>query len=96
MSMIFGSVEIPEVPVELDMPLATTEDDMLEVVEEASYEGLTETEEAMIDAIVHISLADTPLASPSGPITIDVTPGTDSQFQSVTPGTDAQIDRATV
>ncbi|XP_049394644.1 uncharacterized protein LOC125858917 [Solanum stenotomum] len=70
MYMIFGMVEIPDVPVEPDMPSATpgddvrtedivdpefeaeTEEKMLEVAKEASYEGLTDTEEAMIDAFV--------------------------------------------
>ncbi|XP_049378081.1 uncharacterized protein LOC125842820 [Solanum stenotomum] len=68
MSMIFGMVEIPDVPVEPDMPATTTKDDvrveeaadpesevetdneMIGVDDEASYEGLTETEEAMVDA----------------------------------------------
>uniref|UniRef100_M1DER7 Polyprotein protein n=1 Tax=Solanum tuberosum TaxID=4113 RepID=M1DER7_SOLTU len=83
MSMIFGMVQIADVP---DMPSATTRDEvrveeaadpeseaetdkeMLEVAEEVSYEGLTETEEAMIDAVVQTSLADTPLADPSASI----------------------------
>uniref|UniRef100_M1DMB1 Putative plant transposon protein domain-containing protein n=1 Tax=Solanum tuberosum TaxID=4113 RepID=M1DMB1_SOLTU len=104
----------PDVPVEPDIPPATTGEDVraeevadseseaekdeeiLEVVEEASYEGLTETEEAMVDAAVQTSLADTPLAAPSGPTTSEVTPSNNAQDQSVTPGTDAPTDGATV
>uniref|UniRef100_M1DBK1 Polyprotein protein n=1 Tax=Solanum tuberosum TaxID=4113 RepID=M1DBK1_SOLTU len=101
MSMIFGIMEIPDVSVEPHMPTATTRDDvrvekatypeyetneeMLEIAEEVSYKGLTETEEAMADAAVQTSLADTPLADPNGRTTVDVTPGTD-----------ASTDRATV
>uniref|UniRef100_M1DFK1 Putative plant transposon protein domain-containing protein n=1 Tax=Solanum tuberosum TaxID=4113 RepID=M1DFK1_SOLTU len=70
--------------------------EMLEVVEEDSYEGLTETEEAMVDAVVQTSLEDTPLASPSGASTSEVTSGTDAQDQSIALGTDAPTDRATV
>ncbi|KAG5577030.1 hypothetical protein H5410_057164 [Solanum commersonii] len=113
MSMIFGTVEIPDVPVELDISPATTRDDvraekvadleseaetdeeMLEGVEEASYEGLTQTEEAMVDATVQITLEDTPLAARSRPTTIKVTPSTDAQDQSVAPGTDSLTDGET-
>uniref|UniRef100_M1DZ31 Putative plant transposon protein domain-containing protein n=1 Tax=Solanum tuberosum TaxID=4113 RepID=M1DZ31_SOLTU len=43
------------------------------------------------------SLADTPLADPSGAgSTSEVTPGTDAQVPSTTPGTDAPTDGATV
>uniref|UniRef100_M1DDJ5 Putative plant transposon protein domain-containing protein n=1 Tax=Solanum tuberosum TaxID=4113 RepID=M1DDJ5_SOLTU len=56
MSMVFVMVEIPDIP----------DEEMLEVAEEASYEGLTESEEAMLYATVKTSLADTPLADPSG------------------------------
>uniref|UniRef100_M1DZA2 Polyprotein protein n=1 Tax=Solanum tuberosum TaxID=4113 RepID=M1DZA2_SOLTU len=112
--MIFRRVEIPDVPVEPDMPPATTRDnvrveevadpeseaemdvEMLEVAKEASYEGLTETEEAMVDAIVQASLADTPLADPSGPSTVDETLGTEAQDQSDATSTDAPIDGVTV
>uniref|UniRef100_M1E1E0 Polyprotein protein n=1 Tax=Solanum tuberosum TaxID=4113 RepID=M1E1E0_SOLTU len=114
MSMIFGTVEFPNVPVEPDMPLATigddvrveeafspefeeeTDEEMFEVVKEASYEGLTETEEAMVDAVVQASLADTPLANPSGPTTVNMTPSTDAQFHSDASGIDAPIDGETV
>uniref|UniRef100_M1DD14 Polyprotein protein n=1 Tax=Solanum tuberosum TaxID=4113 RepID=M1DD14_SOLTU len=96
MSMIFGMVEILDVPVKPDMPPATTGDDViveeaadpetdaetdeeiLGVVVEASCEGLTETEEAMVDAVLQASLADTPLTYPSRPTTVDVTSGTDA------------------
>ncbi|KAG5599561.1 hypothetical protein H5410_030931, partial [Solanum commersonii] len=45
---------------------AETDEDMLEVAEEASYEGgLSETEEAMVDVVVHASLVDTPFVAPS-------------------------------
>uniref|UniRef100_M1DQV3 Putative plant transposon protein domain-containing protein n=1 Tax=Solanum tuberosum TaxID=4113 RepID=M1DQV3_SOLTU len=102
--------ELPDVPVDPDMPPATTGDDvrvaeavdpdfepetdeeMIGVSEEVSYKGLTEIVEAMIDAAVQTSLADTPLVDPSGAgDTVDVTPGIDAQNQSVAPGTDALI-----
>ncbi|KAG5599439.1 hypothetical protein H5410_030809 [Solanum commersonii] len=95
MSMIFGMVEIPDVP---NMPPATIEDEarvekqadpefevetdeeMLEVAEEDSYEGLTKIEEAMVDEVVQASLVDTPLADPSAAsVPSKVTPGTDAQ-----------------
>uniref|UniRef100_M1DGS2 Polyprotein protein n=1 Tax=Solanum tuberosum TaxID=4113 RepID=M1DGS2_SOLTU len=98
MSMIFGTVEIPDMPVEPDIPSATTVDEvrvdeaadseseaetdkeMLGVAEEVSYEGLKETEEAMIDAVVQTSLVDMPLADPSGAgDTVDATSGIDAQ-----------------
>uniref|UniRef100_M1DDU4 Polyprotein protein n=1 Tax=Solanum tuberosum TaxID=4113 RepID=M1DDU4_SOLTU len=114
MCMIFGTMEIPNVPAEPDMPPATTGDDvrseeasnpkskvetdeeMLGVSEEASYEGHTEADQAMVDVVVQASLEDTPLADPIGAGTVDVTPGTDAQVQLTTPGTDAPIDGATV
>uniref|UniRef100_M1DVG2 Polyprotein protein n=1 Tax=Solanum tuberosum TaxID=4113 RepID=M1DVG2_SOLTU len=111
MSMIFGTVEIPDVP---EMPLATTGDEgrieettdpesevetdeeMLEVAKAASYEGLTETEEAMVDADVHDSLANTPLAAPSATaVPSEVTSSIEARDQTDTPGTDAQTDGAT-
>ncbi|KAG5630838.1 hypothetical protein H5410_002555 [Solanum commersonii] len=55
MSMIFRTVEITDM-------LSNTD---LGVYEEASYEGLTDIEEAMIDSIVQISLADTTIAGSS-------------------------------
>ncbi|KAG5630244.1 hypothetical protein H5410_001961 [Solanum commersonii] len=99
--MIFGMVEIPYVPIEPDMPPATTRDDvrveevanpeskaetdkeMLEVAEQTSYEGLMENEEVMVDTVVQTSLANAPLAAPSGSDTVDVTSGTKTQVQSV-------------
>uniref|UniRef100_M1DLR0 Polyprotein protein n=1 Tax=Solanum tuberosum TaxID=4113 RepID=M1DLR0_SOLTU len=67
-----------------------------EVAEDTSYEGLTEIEEAMVDASMQTSLADTPLAVPSGSTTVEVTPGTEAQYQSYAPGTEAQTDGVTV
>uniref|UniRef100_M1DSZ8 Polyprotein protein n=1 Tax=Solanum tuberosum TaxID=4113 RepID=M1DSZ8_SOLTU len=54
MSMVFGMVEIPY---ELVAPAdseseAEMDEEMLGVTEEASYEGLTKTEEAMVDVVV--------------------------------------------
>ncbi|KAG5580847.1 hypothetical protein H5410_051474, partial [Solanum commersonii] len=111
MSIIFGTMEISDVPVDPDMPPATTKDDvraeevadpesevetdeeMLGVAEEVSYEDLTKTEEAMVDAVVQTSLADIPLANTSGSSVVDVTPGTDAYVQSDAPGTNALTDR---
>uniref|UniRef100_M1DAY6 Polyprotein protein n=1 Tax=Solanum tuberosum TaxID=4113 RepID=M1DAY6_SOLTU len=77
---------------------AETDEKILGVAEEASYEGLTNTEEAIVDAVMQISLSDTPLAAPSGDsmVSIDVTPGTNALVQSTTSGTDAQTDGAIV
>uniref|UniRef100_M1DHP3 Polyprotein protein n=1 Tax=Solanum tuberosum TaxID=4113 RepID=M1DHP3_SOLTU len=93
--MIFGTVEIPneldmplaitgdEVRVEQTIDLeseAETDEELLEVAEEASYEGLTETEEAMVDATVQASLEDTLLAAPSAAtVSSYVTPGTEAE-----------------
>uniref|UniRef100_M1DA64 Polyprotein protein n=1 Tax=Solanum tuberosum TaxID=4113 RepID=M1DA64_SOLTU len=104
MSMVFGTVEIPDVPV---MPPATsrdgsrvekivdseseaeTDEEMIEGVEEASYKGLDETKEPMIEAVVQVSLADTSLAGPSPAIvSSEATLGTDAQFQTDAPSTD--------
>uniref|UniRef100_M1DRG0 Putative plant transposon protein domain-containing protein n=1 Tax=Solanum tuberosum TaxID=4113 RepID=M1DRG0_SOLTU len=57
---------------------AETDEEHLGVDEEASYEGLTEIQEAMVESVVQISLADTPLADHSGASDVDVTPGTDA------------------
>uniref|UniRef100_M1DXP7 Polyprotein protein n=1 Tax=Solanum tuberosum TaxID=4113 RepID=M1DXP7_SOLTU len=114
MSMIFETLEIPDMPTDTEIPLATTRDEVrveevdaaeseaetdeeqLGFDEEASYEGVTEIEEAMVDSVVQISLADTATADPSGVRTVDVTLGTDAQYQSVVPGTDTPTDGATV
>lgn len=45
---------------------AEINEEMLEVAEEATYEGLIDTEEVMVDVVVKISLVSTPLVSPSG------------------------------
>ncbi|KAG5571121.1 hypothetical protein H5410_060887 [Solanum commersonii] len=92
--------EIPDVPVELVMPSATTGDDtdeeVLGVAEEISYEGLTETDEAIVDAPMQTFLVDMPLADLSGPPTVDVTPGTETQDQSDAPGIEAPTDGVTM
>ncbi|KAG5630847.1 hypothetical protein H5410_002564 [Solanum commersonii] len=75
-SMVFGMVDIPNVP---EIPLATSAD------EETSYEGLTDIEEAIVDAVVQASLVDTPL----------VIQGTDAQVHIDAPGTDAQRNEVT-
>lgn len=64
---------------------------MLDVAEEAPYEGLTKTDQSMVDAVDQISLADTPLAAPMGNhITfVDMSPSTDTQDKSTTPEIDA-------
>uniref|UniRef100_M1DLH8 Polyprotein protein n=1 Tax=Solanum tuberosum TaxID=4113 RepID=M1DLH8_SOLTU len=71
---------------------AKTNKEQLGVDEEATYESLTEVDEAMIDSAVHISLADTTM---DGSSVID-TLGTDAQVQIVAPGTDVPTDGATV
>uniref|UniRef100_M1DYM5 Polyprotein protein n=1 Tax=Solanum tuberosum TaxID=4113 RepID=M1DYM5_SOLTU len=86
----------PNMPAAIDVPPATTRDDIrveemvaaefevetdeeqLEVDEEAAYEGLTADEEAMVDSTVQISLADTPMADPSGASSTDVITGSDA------------------
>uniref|UniRef100_M1DKG3 Polyprotein protein n=1 Tax=Solanum tuberosum TaxID=4113 RepID=M1DKG3_SOLTU len=113
MSMIFGMVKIPDVPdmppattgdeirVEEAADLESegkTDEEMLVVAEKASYEGLTETQKAMVDAVVQDSLVDRPLAAPSGSgtaIPSELTPGTDAQVQIDAPGTDAQTNGVT-
>ncbi|KAG5580518.1 hypothetical protein H5410_051145 [Solanum commersonii] len=76
---------------------AKTNDEMLGVAKEVSYEGLTETEEAMMNAAVQTSLTDIPLADPSAVTVLsEVTPGTKARDHSTTPGTHAQTDGATV
>uniref|UniRef100_M1DB70 Polyprotein protein n=1 Tax=Solanum tuberosum TaxID=4113 RepID=M1DB70_SOLTU len=100
--MIFGTVEIPDMPAYTDVPLATTGDevraegvsateseaetgeDQLGVDEEATYEGLTEVEEAMVQLVVQTSLRDITIANPCGASVEDA------------PSTDAPIDGATV
>ncbi|TMX02685.1 hypothetical protein EJD97_020499 [Solanum chilense] len=58
---------------------AETDVEKLNVDDEASLEGLIEVEEAMVDAVVQISLGDTPMADPTGPIAADMNPDIDSQ-----------------
>ncbi|WMV08901.1 hypothetical protein MTR67_002286 [Solanum verrucosum] len=110
-SMIFGTVEILDLPemhsatIEDEVTIEETvdavsedktDDEMLEVAEEVSYEGLTEIEEAMIDVAVQTSLVDTPLVDPSGVgIPSKVSPGTNAQAPSTTPGTNAPTDSET-
>jgi len=83
MSMIFGTVDIPDMPADMEVPLATigeevraegvvaaeseveTDKEQLSVDEEATYEGLTGVEEAMVQSAVQTSLRDTTLAGPS-------------------------------
>ncbi|KAG5585939.1 hypothetical protein H5410_046373 [Solanum commersonii] len=89
MSMIFRTVEFPDMLVDLDMPLSTT-GDKLSVDEEDSFEGLIEVEEAIIDSIVHISLSDTTMAG----LSVTDTSSTNAQDQSVASGTDALTDGA--
>ncbi|KAG5571925.1 hypothetical protein H5410_061691 [Solanum commersonii] len=58
---------------------AKSDEEMLEVAEDASYDGLNGTEEAMVDAVVQASLADTLLADPSAvAIPSEVTPSTEA------------------
>ncbi|KAG5568515.1 hypothetical protein H5410_064457, partial [Solanum commersonii] len=100
MSMIFGTVEIPDMPADTVVPPATTGDEVQveelrlmrsSLDEEATYEGLTEVEEAMIDSTMQRSLVDTTMVGSS----IAATPGTDAQDQSATPGIYAPTDGAT-
>uniref|UniRef100_M1DPY7 Polyprotein protein n=1 Tax=Solanum tuberosum TaxID=4113 RepID=M1DPY7_SOLTU len=105
--MVFGIVEIPNVP---EIPPTTTgqEDrmkkttdpvseaetdaEMLKETEGATDDDLTETEAAMIDAAVQASLANTPFAVPSGAGPFEVTLGIETRDQIDSPGNDAQID----
>ncbi|KAG5582324.1 hypothetical protein H5410_052951 [Solanum commersonii] len=58
---------------------AETDEELLEVAEEASYEGLTLIEEALVDATVRALLVDTPLNDLSAvAIPSEATPGTDA------------------
>lgn len=57
---------------------AETDEKMFGVVEDFTYEGLMETEEAMIDAVVRTSLTDIPLPDLSRVSSTDVAPGTDA------------------
>uniref|UniRef100_M1DDD9 Polyprotein protein n=1 Tax=Solanum tuberosum TaxID=4113 RepID=M1DDD9_SOLTU len=69
---------------------AMTDEEILGVAEEALYEVLTETEEAMVHAVLQASLADTPLVDPSAAtVPSKVTLGNDAQVQIEAPGTDA-------
>ncbi|KAG5599288.1 hypothetical protein H5410_030658 [Solanum commersonii] len=105
---LMGILDVPEMPPattkddvwveEAVNPESKVEKDeeMLEVTEEASYEGLTEIEEGMVDAVMKDSLADTPLTNPSRPTKVDMTLGIDAQDQSVASGTNALTDGVTV
>uniref|UniRef100_M1DYE2 Polyprotein protein n=1 Tax=Solanum tuberosum TaxID=4113 RepID=M1DYE2_SOLTU len=94
MFMVFGTVEIPDVPEkpptitgnEDRMEQTTesepeTDEEMLEDTEGAADEDLTETDAAMIDAVVQASLTNTPFVAFSGACPLEVTPGTDAQVQ---------------
>uniref|UniRef100_M1DLD1 Polyprotein protein n=1 Tax=Solanum tuberosum TaxID=4113 RepID=M1DLD1_SOLTU len=74
---------------------AETDEEQLDVDEEAKYKGLTAVKEAMVHSAVQILLADTFMPGTSGS-SVAITPGTDSQDQSVTPDTDAPTDGATI
>lgn len=102
MPMIFGTMEIVDVLFELDMYSDTTWHDVrhekvvdqeyeVKTAKEASYEGLTEIEEAMVEAF----LANTPLASPSRSSIFYITPNTEAQDYSITLGIDSPIDEET-
>ncbi|KAG5599054.1 hypothetical protein H5410_030424 [Solanum commersonii] len=109
--MSFEMVEIPHVPdipptttgdeVRVDEAAdieseVETDDEIMGVAEEVSYEGLTKTEEAMINAVVQTSLANTPLDDPNAAIVpSEVTPSIDAQVQIDAPGTDAPTDGVT-
>ncbi|KAG5586186.1 hypothetical protein H5410_046620 [Solanum commersonii] len=77
-----------------DIPSATTT--------EVHQDGITaddseaKTDEEQIESVILTSLTETSMASPSGPITSDVTVGTDAQVQSTTSSIDALIDGVTV
>ncbi|KAG5571164.1 hypothetical protein H5410_060930 [Solanum commersonii] len=102
--------DILDVPVDPEVPLATTEDEIhteevvfvetdeeqLGVDEKASYEGLMVVEEDMVDAAIQISLVDTPTADPTRPIATHVTPGTDAHDQNSTSDINALKDRETM
>uniref|UniRef100_M1DS59 Integrase core domain containing protein n=1 Tax=Solanum tuberosum TaxID=4113 RepID=M1DS59_SOLTU len=81
-----GSASSPQVRVEevaSNESEAETDEEQLGADEEATFEGLTEVEEAMIDSPVQFSLADTTIAG-------------SSVATNVTSGTDTPTDRATV
>uniref|UniRef100_M1D9C6 Polyprotein protein n=1 Tax=Solanum tuberosum TaxID=4113 RepID=M1D9C6_SOLTU len=69
-----------------------TAEEHLGVDEEASYEGLTKIEKAMVDSAIQISLANTTIV---GSI-VTATPSATVQDQRVAPGSDAPTDGATV
>uniref|UniRef100_M1DLA7 Putative plant transposon protein domain-containing protein n=1 Tax=Solanum tuberosum TaxID=4113 RepID=M1DLA7_SOLTU len=71
-----------------------TDKEKLGVQEETTYEGVTEVEEAMVYSAIQTSLRETFMAGSSG-ASVDVTPGTNAQDQSVTLGTDPSTDGAT-
>uniref|UniRef100_M1DMZ9 Polyprotein protein n=1 Tax=Solanum tuberosum TaxID=4113 RepID=M1DMZ9_SOLTU len=110
MSMVFGTVEIPDLP---EMPPTTaehegrmektvepeleaeTDKEMFKETEGAADEDLTETKAAMIDAVVQASLENSLFAVSSGAGSSRMTLGNETQVQTDTPSTDAQIDGAT-
>ncbi|KAG5631488.1 hypothetical protein H5410_003205 [Solanum commersonii] len=50
-----------------------TDGEQLDLQEDTTYEALTEVEEVMVDSVIQISLADTPMVG-SGGASVDVTP----------------------
>jgi len=62
---------------------AETDEGHLGVQEETIYEGPTDLEEVMVQAVVQTSLKDTTMVSSSG-AKVDETPGTDSPIDGVT------------
>uniref|UniRef100_M1DZS0 Polyprotein protein n=1 Tax=Solanum tuberosum TaxID=4113 RepID=M1DZS0_SOLTU len=63
---------------------AETDEEYLGIDEETSFEGLTVVEEAMVDSVMQISLADIPMADPSGAGSTDGVSGTDSPTDGAT------------
>uniref|UniRef100_M1DQX1 Putative plant transposon protein domain-containing protein n=1 Tax=Solanum tuberosum TaxID=4113 RepID=M1DQX1_SOLTU len=109
MSMIFGIVEIPDIPVippattrdvhwddaAVDESEAETDEEQIEMQEEIIYRDLPDLQEMIVQSVIQTSLTDTSLAASSGAGPSEVTPGTDTQVQTDAPGTDAQTNGAT-
>ncbi|KAG5590578.1 hypothetical protein H5410_041092 [Solanum commersonii] len=109
MLMVFGTVEIPNVP---KMPPTTTrhedrtkqeiapeseaktDEEMLEETE-GDLRDIVVTEKIMTDVVVQASMAGTPFVIPSGAGTLKVTSGTDAQDHGDAFDTDAQTDGVT-